>query len=363
MDTRDSDREQIAIFNKIIKIEEQFDRLVRDVRLCNRRFVKNDLVSKIQEIIQDENQYETIKEGQILYRARLCSPDDCDKLGLRERGVKYGVCNRHISHWSNSMKVDTEFAGFDAENSGAPPAYLCGENRANGKGIKRLYVSEKAQTAITEVKPSLGNIISIAELKVITGSFKILDLHKHVDDDTAFIKYLIDQQFSNTSYGDSDSYSFTQWFTDLVASYAYKDKNKFEKDIMIANPKKARGIKFSSSMQDKGINYVIFGLYEDCGAFHDLSYLYPDLYKETPSYEFFGIKPIKSELYQILDIDMNFKQLKMERGDILKIEKTQYDKCLADISKYLKIHPESEQVLLDKDNKGKFYKVYYQDEN
>ena len=342
--------------------KKMFDKLVRDIRLCNRHFVKSPLIEKIIEIIQDKNQFETIQEGHVFYRARLCTPDDCDKLGLRERSVKYGNHNRYKFHWNNSMKIDNDYAGFDAQNSGAPPAYLRGENRANGKGIKRIYLSKEPQTAIAELKPSLGNIVSVAELVVKSEPFFVLDLDKYIDNESCNIKQYINQQFSNTSYGDSDCYSFTQWFTDLVASFTYQPLSEFEEDTMVANKTKARGIKYSSAMQDNGMNYVIFGLNEDCRAFHDLSALYPDKYKETSSEDFFGIKPVKSELYIVNDIDMIFKQLKIERDDVFSLERTLYDKCLIDIKKYLDINTEKEYILQDEDSKGKYYKVYYQEE-
>jgi len=59
-----------------------------------------------------------------------------------------------------------------------PKIDFASEGRANPKGITYLYVAENRETAMAEVRPSLGEIISIGELNS-TKELKIIDFSVH----------------------------------------------------------------------------------------------------------------------------------------------------------------------------------------
>jgi len=55
---------------------------------------------------------------------------------------------------------------FPAGKMGAPPANKAGPGRANPVGIPYLYVGSKKETAIKEVRPQSGEILTVAEFAV-----------------------------------------------------------------------------------------------------------------------------------------------------------------------------------------------------
>jgi hypothetical protein len=60
---------------------------------------------------------------------------------------------------------------------GAPPASLASEGRANPVGIRYLYLADDLETAIAEVKPSKGALVSLAAFRVVKDkSLRLIDL-------------------------------------------------------------------------------------------------------------------------------------------------------------------------------------------
>jgi len=294
----------------------EFENLVRELRLNNRHFVKSKMSDRLQEFVLDENQYSLVTRDMRLFRARICNEEDSAvELNLHHRGVKFGTfdLNRSLCYSEKEPK-DKMLAGYDEKGSGAPPAKLCGENRANGKGIRRLYVAENARTAIMETKPSLGNLVSIAELKIINPPFLVLDLTMERSDNAEidYLRFLLDRQFSLACAGDVVSYSFTQWFSDLVAKEGRKITSTIGNDNIVFQPY-GRGIKYSSAMHLLGKNMVIFGMHGDNGVTHPNS-------TEFSSEHLFNVVVIRSEIYLIRDVEYHFQQFKLERDDVFKLE-------------------------------------------
>jgi hypothetical protein len=248
-----------------------FNSLVRELRISNRHFVQNPILEKIQGFVQDPNQYDVITQEKPLFRARVYTEECNEKLGLKDG-----------------------FDGFDEKESGAPPASLCKENRANGKGIRRLYVAESVDTAIAEIKPLMNDAVSVAEVRMNYG-VEVLDLtkppkEKDSSDEKEYLRYLINKQFAISCSGDSEGYSFTQWFSDLVYDLVRGDPK--------ARQPQRRGIKYSSAMHLEGKNLVILGLWVDS-----------DPSKEHDSEAIFGYKTINSKRYCISDVRYTYAQV------------------------------------------------------
>jgi len=288
-----------------IATHNKMDCLVNELRRSNRHFLQSPFVDEIKRLVEDTNpnQYPTISFQTNLYRARLCSQDDCEALGLEKWGVKYGVIMYPTNYVPASVN-NGAFAGFDSKNSGAPPRSMCPENRASGKGVRRLYLAESARTAVAEVKPTLQGLISVAKINVTYRDFRVLDLTSHQgDDERAYLCELIDRLFATPCPigGDSDSYSFTQWFTDLVADFGIREAQRNGGGAL-----EIRGIRYSSAMDLEGKNIVLFGSRvrpcDDCD-----------------SEDFFGIKVIGTEVYFIDNVWYDIEQLKAERGDVLDL--------------------------------------------
>lgn len=64
---------------------------------------------------------------------------------------------------------------FAAEQLGAPPAKLAKSGRANPDGIPYLYLASDRDTAIAEVRPSVGDRVALARVRP-RGEFNIVDL-------------------------------------------------------------------------------------------------------------------------------------------------------------------------------------------
>jgi len=243
--------------------KKNFECLVHEIRVSNRHFVQNPIVGKILDLVQDHNQYDVITEQSPLFRARDCNIDDYEKLNLKP-----------------------EFEGFDENESGAAPVSLCKENRANGKGIRRLYVAEDFETAVAEIKPLLDNMLSVAEMYT-TSPFAVLDIAKPLEDTDSpderdYLRQLINMQFAVSCSGDSDGYSFTQWFSDLVESLGYGENGKINNNTV-----EKRGIRYSSATHLQGKNIVIFASRENSGR--------------DPAYNF-GVNVVNSKICYIRDV-------------------------------------------------------------
>lgn len=66
---------------------------------------------------------------------------------------------------------------FGLDQMGAPPAEVASDGRANPIGIRYLYLADEVKTAISEVKPSKGALVSLATFRVSPGRFlKLIDL-------------------------------------------------------------------------------------------------------------------------------------------------------------------------------------------
>lgn len=136
-----------------------------------------------------------------------------------------------------------------------PPAAVASDGRANPVGISYLYCADDKNTAVTEVRPSTGSIVYIAEL-VTKKSLKLLDLtcprkmfsaFQFADSDSKLaleLIVLLERLSEELSIPVAESrhlnYLPTQFFCEFIKSHEIFD-----------------GIIFSSSFTDKR-NLVFF---------------------------------------------------------------------------------------------------------
>lgn len=78
-----------------------------------------------------------------------------------------------ISYFGNAyeelmrrIESTVEFWVFNANGSDAPPNDRATAGRINPVGISYLYASEEAHTAIVEVRPAIGQYVSVAEIEL-----------------------------------------------------------------------------------------------------------------------------------------------------------------------------------------------------
>lgn len=116
------------------------------------------------------------------------------------------------------------------------------EGRANPARIKYLYVADNPNTALTEVRPLLDNYVSIAEIK-IEDELQIADLtydsFGKISDKDKMLVYLIMKEYSKPNNNEPFEYLPTQYISEYIKGIGFD------------------GIKYNSSLYDRGRNYVI----------------------------------------------------------------------------------------------------------
>lgn len=109
----------------------------------NRFFPNADIIRQVDELLGNPESSFVIEKGRRLYRAR--------QIALKD--IKY----------SNG-----EISGYDGKDSLSPSSDITIAGRANPSKIPYLYAAMDEYTAAAEIKPSLKDFISIAELKAET---------------------------------------------------------------------------------------------------------------------------------------------------------------------------------------------------
>lgn len=64
-------------------------------------------------------------------------------------------------------RINDTSAPYNAEDMGKPPREFVSNGRANPKGISYLYTASDVKTAISEVRPFVGDTVTVVEFKVM----------------------------------------------------------------------------------------------------------------------------------------------------------------------------------------------------
>ena len=189
-----------------------------------------------------------------------------NSVSLNDTGDLNELLQDGMEHYLNSLSGC--FLGFDIDGCGAPPDENASAGRCNIKGKSVLYLSKNKTVALWELKPSVGQYISLGEfllkkdLQVYDFTFpKYKEDYPNKEDD--FLnKMALSYLFSIPTGVDDDAYLLTQYITECVRR------------------EKMDGIIFSSSIVkdnnnnkiDDNINMVLFetnltnDLYEVVGS-------------------------------------------------------------------------------------------------
>ena len=163
--------------------------------------------------------------------------------------AQIGCCYEPIIQ--DDIYVDDLPIPFDFDRM-KPIKDFASEGRANPKGIPYLYVARDIKTAMSEVRPSLGEIISVGEFKPVK-ELKIIDFSKHKG--KFFVRLPTQKDIDEAVWRDMDrafsipvsnsnfhpDYVPTQIIAELIKSLGYD------------------GIAFKSSIT-KGINITLFSI-------------------------------------------------------------------------------------------------------
>ena len=139
----------------------------------------------------------------------------------------------------------SRFKGYNAKES-LPPEDDVPSGRANPNLIRYLYLCEDSETPIYEVKPTIGQTVSLAKLK-LNRDVKLYDFTLKNDGISLSLFSLIGKKFSMPNYGDVNRYLPTQYIAEKIREMGFD------------------GIRFKSSLNHNGINIVLFNV-EDCSV-------------------------------------------------------------------------------------------------
>ena len=218
-----------------------------------------------------------INKDTVFYRARCFDQTSFDKLVsyyLRENGYKEKQIKSILEEWSDQEKLLTlmpqiyndvdsfensalisaqrkwkryvKFKGWGEKDSSAPNADLIGNGRANPDHIRYLYLCEDKTTPVYEVRPIIGQTVSVAKFKLLKD-VKVYDLTLDIQDEIGEEKMqmpslynTIGQMFSRPYNGEPTKYLPTQYLAEEIKNMGFD------------------GLRFNSSLHSGGINVVLF---------------------------------------------------------------------------------------------------------
>lgn len=218
-----------------------------------------------------------IHKDTIFYRARCFDQTSFDKLVsyyLKENGFNEQQIKAVLAEWSDQEKllslmpqiysdVDSfensaliaaqrkwkqyvRFKGWNANDSTAPKADYIGNGRANPDHIRYLYLCEDEITPVYEVRPIIGQTVSVAKFK-LQKDIRVYDLTLDIQDEIGEEKMqmpslynAIGQMFSRPYNGEPTKYLPTQYLAEEIKNMRFD------------------GLRFNSSLHNGGINVVLF---------------------------------------------------------------------------------------------------------
>jgi hypothetical protein len=109
-----------------------------------------------------QNRRLTLPPGTILWRAQIGNSWEAEEDGEETISIPFGFPPERMK----------------------PLAYEASEGRANSKGIPVLYMATQQETAVAEVRPWVGLLVSVAQLKVLRSLELVNCAANTVDEDT-----------------------------------------------------------------------------------------------------------------------------------------------------------------------------------
>lgn len=259
-------RDNMGVEN-ILKPFDLWEEFKEEILNNNRYFCKHEVLNLIDRYIKDRSF--VLKKDDVLYRGRVFQKKYQDDYKAISKG----------------------FYGYNQEESTSPIEDKKGiDGRINPPYIVYLYASQEPYTALVETRPYFGDIISLAEIKVL-DDLNIMDFTRERIPN-------IKDNYTSTAELSNSKELFDNLMLNIIAELFYKPVKEDKKDYILTQyiseyikHKKCDGIKFNSSLYNKGSNIAIF---------------YPN-----------KCEAINSSLYSTNDICMFFKaEIPDEKGNI-----------------------------------------------
>ena len=279
--TRDNDYWTMILFLLFLgdtqKKDEQWEQFEHELIYKNRFSSDNPIVKELHK--QKDIATRTIPANSIFYRARVFGTISADRIltyYLKEQGFSEAeideICNNKPKYYKELMlsfmnnvselnnagsfqpilsaqkkwKRNVKFKGYNAKESTAPDADLVTNGRANPDHIRYLYLCEDALTSVYEVRPYIGQAVSVAKSKLLRD-IKVYDLTMEVpelipDSDVPLESLFnsIGRMFSRPYTGEVSKYIPTQYLAEEIKKMGFD------------------GLRFNSSLHEGGVNLVLF---------------------------------------------------------------------------------------------------------
>lgn len=268
------------------KVDEQVQQFENDLIYKNRFSSKHAVVEEIHKH-KDEATI-IIPPGKTYYRARIFKDFSIDKLVkyyLQELGKTEDEIKEILNTWDDTQKVNAlsnaqfivsddgqheysseqiairnaqlkwrknvKFKGYGSRDSTAPEPNKVTNGRANPDHIRYLYVCEDENTPVYEVRPVIGDQVSVARFR-LNREVKLYDLtspkqsfedrsFKSIEEyESAKLFSAIGDMFSRPFNGDPAKYIATQFLAEEIKNMGFD------------------GLRFNSSLNTGGINVVLF---------------------------------------------------------------------------------------------------------
>ncbi len=140
--------------------------------------IKSDLNHSIKQIehkLKTENYFKF--EDQITQM--LLEYSDCSKITVESKSAFYrariGVENKKRSLFAGGFEGEMVFVPYSNSKIGAPPPLVAGTGRLNRAGVSYLYSATDKYTAISEIRPHPGDVVSIGKF-IVNKELLIFDL-------------------------------------------------------------------------------------------------------------------------------------------------------------------------------------------
>lgn len=272
------------------EFEEEWNEFANEI-VYHDRFISS---HKVIDAIKDSKDWavKKIPKGQVFYRARKFHDDKSDRVVeyilrasgkteeelqsfmdtvpdyLRELFVMPDLLlaveslaededDGRLSHRAENLskawdkwRKNIRYKGYNRKDSSAPPNSRINEGRCNPAYIRYLYLAEDKKTTVYEIKPQIGDIVSVARVRT-KRELKLYDLTGNHDNTCATI--------TSEQYG---------LFNTIVKMFSKPGSGQqhYLPTQRIAEEIKAMGfdgIRYNSSLHSEGVNVVLFEP-EDC---------------------------------------------------------------------------------------------------
>ena len=247
----------------------EWDSFAKEIKEKSRFFPESKLLDSISEISNDAAII--LEKGDVYYRARVMNnffmyENKKELKELEELIVSYypelrGKSFEEMSYVFRDpiglfsaqifdgvkriLKKKKRFWGYATEGSDAPPKGSASSGRANSEGISVLYLADSPSTAVLEVRPLIGQDVSVAKVKIL-DELKLFDFTRKdgflSDFGNALSYMVISKAFSEPFSGKSLDYAPTQYLCEYIKRLGFD------------------GIKYNSAMKNDAYNIAIFNI-------------------------------------------------------------------------------------------------------